>query len=59
MGCIVSKVDEAPSLDSLCCPRMDLVQQANVEENPISRSMSSKISNCWSIWKVESQVIFE
>ncbi|XP_062178337.1 uncharacterized protein LOC133883124 isoform X2 [Alnus glutinosa] len=55
LGCIVSRTDEAPRLDSFCCPRMDLVNQANILEVPISRSSSSKASQCWSIWKVENQ----
>ncbi|XAR56952.1 hypothetical protein NMG60_11024929 [Bertholletia excelsa] len=55
LGCVVSRIDEAPRLDSFCCPRMDLVHQANIIEVPISRSSSSKESQCWSIWKVENQ----
>ena len=56
LGCLVSKTDEAPSINTACCPRMDLVNQANILEGPISRSCSSKASQCWSIWKVENQV---
>lgn len=56
LGCIVTQHDDPPSLESICCPRMDLVSQANIAEMPISRSSSSKASNCWSIWKVENQV---
>lgn len=56
LGCVVSKVDEPPRVDLLCCPRMDLVNQTNILEVPISRSSSSKASYCWSIWKVENQV---
>lgn len=56
LGCIVSKTDEPPSINTLCCPRMDLVNQANILETPISRSSSSKSSQCWSIWRVENQV---
>lgn len=55
LGCIVSRTDEAPSVDSFCCPRMDLVSQANIVEAPISRSSSLKAAHCWSIWKVENQ----
>ncbi|XP_010266663.1 PREDICTED: uncharacterized protein LOC104604129 isoform X2 [Nelumbo nucifera] len=55
LGCIVSKTDEAPHMDFFCCPRMDLVNQTNILEVPISRSSSSKGSHCWSIWKVENQ----
>ncbi|XP_028051145.1 uncharacterized protein LOC114255802 isoform X2 [Camellia sinensis] len=55
LGCVVSRIDEAPLLDLFCCPRMDLVHQANILEVPISRSLSSKGSQCWSIWKVENQ----
>jgi hypothetical protein len=33
------------------------VNQANISEDPISRSSSSKGPNCWSIWKVGNQVI--
>ncbi|KAK9139107.1 hypothetical protein Scep_008788 [Stephania cephalantha] len=55
LGCIVSKTDEAPKMDYFCCPRMDLVNPANIIELPISRSSSSKGSHCWSIWKVENQ----
>lgn len=55
LGCMVSRTDESPSIDTLCCPRMDLVNQASILEAPISRSSSSKASQCWSIWKVENQ----
>lgn len=55
LGCVVSRTDEAPQVDSFCCPRMDLVNQANILEVPISRSSSSKASQCWSIWKIENQ----
>ncbi|KAG8370579.1 hypothetical protein BUALT_Bualt14G0131800 [Buddleja alternifolia] len=55
LGCIVTQHDEAPRLDSFCCPRMDLVSQSNIAEMPISRSSTSKGSHCWSIWKVENQ----
>ncbi|XP_062108869.1 uncharacterized protein LOC133819601 isoform X1 [Humulus lupulus] len=55
LGCLVTKIDEAPSINTLCCPRMDLVNQSNILEGPISRSSSSKASQCWSIWKVENQ----
>ncbi|KAM1171463.1 hypothetical protein ACFX2G_022182 [Malus domestica] len=55
LGCIVSRMDEAPSVDTICCPRMDLVNQANILEVPISRSSTSKGSQCWSIWRVENQ----
>lgn len=56
LGCIVSGTAELPSLDSFCCPRIDLVSQANISELPISRSSTSRGSPCWSIWKVENQV---
>ncbi|XP_065863891.1 uncharacterized protein [Euphorbia lathyris] len=55
LGCVVTRIDEAPRLASFCCPRMDLVNQASVLEVPISRSSSSKASQSWSIWKVENQ----
>ncbi|XP_017974971.1 PREDICTED: uncharacterized protein LOC18603726 [Theobroma cacao] len=55
LGCIVSRTDEAPCMDLLCCPRMDLVNPANIPEVPISSSWSSKASQCWSLWKVENQ----
>ncbi|KAM2018735.1 hypothetical protein ACFX1T_021631 [Malus domestica] len=55
LGCIVSRTDEAPCVDTICCPRMDLVNQANILEAPISRSSTSKGSQCWSIWRVENQ----
>ncbi|CAI9779714.1 unnamed protein product [Fraxinus pennsylvanica] len=55
LGCVVTRYDEAPPLESFCCPRMDLVSQANIPELPMSRSSSSKSSQCWSIWKVENQ----
>lgn len=56
LGCVVSRVDEPPCINSFCCPRMDLVNQANILEVPISRSSASKGSQCWSIWRVENQV---
>ena len=59
LGCVVSRTDEAPRLDSICCPRMDLVSQTNIFEMPISRSSSSRGSQCWSIWKVSNQVGIE
>ncbi|KAK4265962.1 hypothetical protein QN277_026944 [Acacia crassicarpa] len=55
LGCVVSKTDEAPCADLFCCPRMDLVSQANIHEVPLSRSSSSRAPHCWSIWKVENQ----
>ncbi|KAI3684030.1 hypothetical protein L1987_84552 [Smallanthus sonchifolius] len=55
MGCIVTRVDEMPKLNLVCCPRMDLVSQANIPEMPISKYSSSKASQCWSIWKVDDQ----
>ncbi|XP_057959044.1 uncharacterized protein LOC131151699 [Malania oleifera] len=55
LGCIVSRTNEAPHINIFCCPRLDLVNQANILELPIARSSSSKASNCWSIWKVENQ----
>ncbi|XP_019431159.1 PREDICTED: uncharacterized protein LOC109338390 isoform X1 [Lupinus angustifolius] len=55
LGCVVTRTDEAPRADLLCCPRMDLVSQANIHEVPLSRSSSSRAPQCWSIWKVENQ----
>jgi vacuolar protein sorting-associated protein 13A/C len=57
LGCVVTKTDEMPTKDSICCPKLGLVNQANISEDPISRSSSSKGPNCWSIWKVGNQVI--
>ena len=56
VGCLVTLHDEAPSLESVCCPIIDLVSQANIPEAPLSKSSSSKAPNCWSIWKVENHV---
>ncbi|KAB2604886.1 hypothetical protein D8674_042145 [Pyrus ussuriensis x Pyrus communis] len=55
LGCIVSRTGEAPCVDTICCPRMDFVNQANILEAPISRSSTSKGSQCWSVWRVENQ----
>ncbi|KAD5802908.1 hypothetical protein E3N88_14268 [Mikania micrantha] len=55
MGCIVTRVDEMPKLNLVCCPRMDLVSQANIPETPILNYSSSIASQCWSIWKVDNQ----
>ncbi|KAL4271464.1 hypothetical protein GQ457_13G023380 [Hibiscus cannabinus] len=55
LGCVVSRTDEAPSTDFICCPRMDLVSPTSIPEVPISRYLSSKACQCWSIWKVENQ----
>ncbi|KAK7291737.1 hypothetical protein RIF29_07114 [Crotalaria pallida] len=55
LGCVVTRTDEAPRADLFCCPRMDLVSQANIHEVPLSRSSSSRAPQCWSIWKVENQ----
>lgn len=55
LGCVVTRSNEAPDLDNFCCPRMDLVSQANVLEMPISRSSGTRASQCWSIWKVDNQ----
>ncbi|KAJ6768459.1 hypothetical protein OIU74_022180, partial [Salix koriyanagi] len=55
LGCVVTRTDEAPVLDSFCCPRLDLVNQANISEVPVSRSLSTKASQCWSIWKIKNQ----
>lgn len=56
LGCIVTQSDEPPNLNLCCCPHMDLVSQANMFEMPITKSVSSKASQCWSIWKIENQV---
>ncbi|XP_015689233.1 uncharacterized protein LOC102707936 [Oryza brachyantha] len=55
LGCVATKTDEMPNKDLVCCPKLGLVNQANISEDPISRSSSSKGPNCWSIWKVENQ----
>ncbi|KAK8671255.1 hypothetical protein V6N13_037855 [Hibiscus sabdariffa] len=55
LGCVVTRTDETPCVDSLCCPRIDLVNPTNILEGPISKSSSSKAHQCWSIWKVENQ----
>ncbi|KAG2314342.1 hypothetical protein Bca52824_017464 [Brassica carinata] len=55
LGCVLSKFDEAPRVDSFCCPRIDLVNQANIFEASVTRSSSSKSSQSWSIWKVDNQ----
>ncbi|KAJ3675683.1 hypothetical protein LUZ60_004725 [Juncus effusus] len=55
VGCVVTRFDEEPKKDLICCPRIDLVSQGNVGVEPISRSSSSKGSSCWSIWRVENQ----
>ncbi|CAN4121397.1 unnamed protein product [Withania somnifera] len=55
LGCVVTRNNEAPDLDNFCCPRMDLVSQANVLEMPISKSSGSRAFQCWSIWKVDNQ----
>ncbi|EOA39345.1 hypothetical protein CARUB_v10012395mg [Capsella rubella] len=55
LGCVLSKFDEPPHVDSFCCPRIDLVNQANIYEASVTRSSSSKSSQCWSIWKVDNQ----
>ncbi|KAJ1696999.1 hypothetical protein LUZ63_005511 [Rhynchospora breviuscula] len=55
VGCVVTRSNDEPRKDSVCCPRIDLVSQTNVSAEPISRSSSSKGSNCWSIWRVENQ----
>ncbi|KAK8929011.1 hypothetical protein KSP39_PZI017866 [Platanthera zijinensis] len=55
LGCVVTRKDEAPPKELFCCPRIDLINQANIFEEPISRSFSFKGANCWSIWKVENQ----
>lgn len=55
LGCIVTQSNEPPNLNLCCCPRMDLVSQANMFEMPITKSVSSKASQCWSIWKIENQ----
>lgn len=57
LGCVVSRTDEVPQMDLICCPRMDLVNQANIVDFPVSRSSSSRASQSWSIWKVENQVL--
>ncbi|CAN8243432.1 unnamed protein product, partial [Cochlearia groenlandica] len=55
LGCVLTKFDEAPRVDSFCCPRIDLVNQANIYDTSVSRSLSSKSSQCWSFWKVDNQ----
>lgn len=56
LGCVVSRKEEPPPAELFCCPRLDLVNPANILESPISKSANSKSSHCWSIWKVENQV---
>lgn len=55
LGCVVTLSEEPPSSDLCCCPRMDLVSQANILDTPITKSFSTKASQCWSIWKIENQ----
>ncbi|XP_074301933.1 uncharacterized protein LOC141633346 isoform X1 [Silene latifolia] len=55
MGCIVTRTDEPPRVESFCCPRLDLAGPASIVEVPVSRSSSSKGSHCWSLWKVQNQ----
>ncbi|XP_024982723.1 uncharacterized protein LOC112519038 isoform X5 [Cynara cardunculus var. scolymus] len=55
MGCIVTRIDEMPKSNLVCCPRTELVSQATILEMPISKYSSSKASQCWSIWKVDNQ----
>ncbi|XP_021714350.1 uncharacterized protein LOC110682332 isoform X2 [Chenopodium quinoa] len=55
MGCIVTRTDEPPRVESFCCPRIDLVGPASIIEVPVARSSSLKASQCWSIWKVDNQ----
>ncbi|CAM9004161.1 unnamed protein product [Rhodiola kirilowii] len=55
LGCVASRTDEPPPEDLFCCPRLDLVNPANIPDLPISASANSKSSHCWSIWKVENQ----
>ncbi|KAJ9559357.1 hypothetical protein OSB04_013971 [Centaurea solstitialis] len=55
MGCIVTRIDEMPKSNLVCCPKMELVSQASIHEMPISKNSSSKASQCWSIWKVDNQ----
>ncbi|KAI3512412.1 hypothetical protein L1887_19727 [Cichorium endivia] len=55
MGCIVTRVDKMPKLNMLCCPRNDLVTQANIHETPISKYSTAKGNQSWSIWKVNNQ----
>lgn len=57
LGCVITRTNELPNKELFCCPRMDLVKQTNISDSPISRSSSSKEPNCWSIWKVENQVL--
>lgn len=56
MGCVVIRVDKMPKLNILCCPRNDLVTEANTHENPICKYQSSKVNQNWSIWKVDNHV---
>ncbi|KAK9670363.1 hypothetical protein RND81_13G196500 [Saponaria officinalis] len=55
MGCIVTRTDDPPRVESFCCPRLDLAGPASIIEVPVSRSSSSKGSNCWSLWRVQNQ----
>lgn len=56
LGCVVSRIDEPPKADSVCCPRMDIVNQSNILEEPTTRSSTTKADQNWSIWKIENQV---
>ncbi|CAN6447305.1 unnamed protein product [Victoria cruziana] len=55
LGCMVSRVDQCPSVECICCLRIDLVNQAAILDKPISCFVSSKASQSWSIWRVDNQ----
>ncbi|XP_031479692.1 uncharacterized protein LOC116250249 isoform X3 [Nymphaea colorata] len=55
LGCVVSRVDQCPSLECICCLRIDLVNQATILDKPVSCFVSSKASQSWSIWRVDNQ----
>ncbi|XP_078433928.1 calcium-dependent lipid-binding family protein isoform X2 [Wolffia australiana] len=55
MGCVITKLNQPPKKEIVCCPRMDLVKQTDVSDIPIFRSLSPKGSSSWSVWKVENQ----
>eukprot|EP01018_Ginkgo_biloba_P025446 Gb_15429 [translate_table: standard] len=55
LGCIASRVEHAPPLDSVRCVRMDLVNQANISKKAVWSISGFRGSYSCSLWRVENQ----
>lgn len=55
LGCIASRSETLPALDTVRCVRMDLVNQANMSKKAVWSMPAPKGSTGCSLWRVENQ----